>query len=170
MGTMRTLVVAAVGVLLLGLSHGALAQQPAQPQADVAQAQGMENIQLTREAIQAERQTLVTMAMDLTPEEMQAFWPLYREYRLAASMVGDRIVALVQLYAEHYDDLTDAAADTLVTEFVAIEQMRAALKATYLPKFKQILPARKVARFYQIDNKMDIVILAAMAREIPLAR
>ena len=34
--------------------------------------------------INNERQALVTSAMDLTPSEMQRFWPLYQQYRLEA--------------------------------------------------------------------------------------
>jgi hypothetical protein len=84
--------------------------------------------------------------------------------------VGDRIVALILTYADSYENLTDEVADTLVSEFVSIEKERARLKAKYLPKFKKVLPARKVARFYQVENKLDIVVLAEMAQEIPLAR
>jgi hypothetical protein len=130
----------------------------------------MEEIQLTRVAIQAERQALVTQAMDLTPAEMETFWPLYREYRLEAVKLGDRIVALLLRYAAAYDDLTDATASKLVTDMVKIEQARANLKAKYLPKFTKVLPAKKVARFYQVENKLDVAILNEMAENVPLAR
>jgi len=164
-------VVIGVGLLLLGLAgQVALAQQPAQTQADDARTQALEDIQLTRELIQAERQAIVTKAMDLTSEEMHGFWPLYREYRLEATKVGDRIVALIATYAENYDSLTDAVADKLLHEFVSIEKERARLKAKYLPKFKKVMPAKKVARFYQLENKLDIAILAEVAQNVPLAR
>ena len=120
--------------------------------------------------IDTERQALVTRGMDLTPGEMQRFWPLYREYRRETRRVGDRIVALLTTYADNYRNLTDEVADKLLTEFVSIEKERARLKAKYLPKFKQVLPPRKVARFYQIENKLDITILAEIAQAVPLAR
>jgi hypothetical protein len=170
MAMMRNLKVAAVGVLLLGLSQGALAQQSAQPQPDEAKAQAMEDIQLTRTAIAAERQALTTRGMELTPEEMQGFWPLYRQYRLEAAKVGYRIVALIATYTENCESLTDATADKLLNEFVNIEKERAHLKAKYLPKFKKVLPPKKVARFFQLENKLDILILAEMAEQIPLVR
>ena len=89
-------VVVGVGLFLLGLTvQGARAQQPAPPAGGETQQEAMEDIQLTRTVIQAERQALVTQAMDLTPEEMQGFWPLYRTYRLEAAKVGDRIVTLL---------------------------------------------------------------------------
>ncbi|MFH0810240.1 MAG: hypothetical protein V2A77_07215 [Pseudomonadota bacterium] len=167
----KSRVVVGVGLLLLGLTgQVALAQQPAAPPPDTAEAEALEAIQFTRADITSARQALVTQAMDLTPEEMQGFWPLYRDYRLEAVKVGDRIVNLIVGYADSYDNLTDPVADKLLTEFVSIEQVRARLKAKYLPKFKKVLPARKVARFYQLENKFDILILAEMAEQIPLAR
>ena len=158
-------------VVILGVGPSVvLAQQPAQPPAAETQKDALEDIQLTRAVIQVERQALVTQAMDLTPQEMEGFWPLYRDYRRAAGKVGDRIVALLAAYADQYDTLTDPAADKLLAEFVGIEKARANLKATYLPKFKKVLPAKKVARFYQLENKLDILILSEMADQIPLAR
>jgi len=170
MGAIRRLGVLAIGLLLLGISQLALAQQPAPPPAEEAKAQALEEIQLSRVAIQEERQAIVTQAMDLTPEEMETFWPLYREYRLEAAKIGDRIVALIQRYAANYDGLTDAAADKLVSDFVKVEQARANLKAKFLPRFKKALPAKKVARFYQVENKLDVLILSEMAESIPLVR
>ncbi len=171
MGRREWFVAMGLCISMLGFSgQVALAQQSSQPQADEGRTQVLENIQLTRTAIQAERQAIITKAMDLTPEEMQGFWPLYREYRLEAMRIGDRTVTLITLYADHYQDLKDGAADKMLTEFVSIEKERASLKAKYLPKFKKVMPARKVARFYQLENKLDIAIFAEMAEHIPLAR
>jgi hypothetical protein len=153
--------VAALGLRL------ALGQE--QPKSTTEEAQAAE-IRLTREEINNERQALVTRAMDLTPDEMQRFWPVYVEYRLASLKVGDRIVLLITTYADNYENLTDPVADELLAEFVRIEEERARLKAEYLPKFKAVLPARKVVRFYQIENKMDNIILAELAKTVPLTR
>jgi hypothetical protein len=170
MGTMRNLRIAGMGLLLLGFSHGALAQQPVLPTPDEAKAEAQEEIRLTRMGLAVVRQTLITEGMDLSAEEMQTFWPLYRDYRLEAIKLGDRIVALISRYADSYPDLTDQAADKLLAEFVSIEKARARLKEKYLPKFKKVLPARKVARFYQLENKMDMAVLSELAEQIPLAR
>jgi len=141
-----------------------------QPKSPEEKAPAAEEIQVTREVINNQRQALVTRAMDLTPNEMQRFWPVYRQYRLAASKVGDRIVSLITTYADNYQDLNDKAADKLLTEFVRIEEERARLKAQYLPKFKKVIPVKKVVRFYQIENKLDTALLAELTQAIPLAR
>jgi hypothetical protein len=170
MGMMRSLMIVGMGLLLGVTVQVALAQQPPTPPAAETKAETMEEIHLTRAAIQAERQAIVTQAMDLTPEEMEAFWPIYREYRLAAAKIGDRIVALILRYAAAYDELTDATADRLLSDFVKIEQERANLKAKFLPKFKKALPAKKVVRFYQVENKLDVFTLSEIAESVPLAR
>ena len=118
-------------VLLTGccLLVAALGLQPAlgqeQPQKPTEESQTTEDIRLTRMQINNERQALVTKGMDLTPSEMQHFWPLYRQYRSEAMKVGDRIVALITTYADNYQNMTDKVADKLLTEFVSIEQERA---------------------------------------------
>jgi len=171
MGRRGKIVLAVLCVLILSVAGArALAQQSPSPQSAEAQAQAMEQIQLTRTAIDAERQAIITKAMDLTPEEMQRFWPLYRDYRLEAMKIGDRIVALISTYAENYENITDPVANQLLTEYVGIEKERARLKEEYLPKFKKALPPRKVVRFYQLENKLDIAILNEMAENIPLVR
>jgi len=160
-------VILGVCLLLLNLS---VVPAPAQQPAADAKTEALEDVQLTRAVVAAERQAIITKAMDLTPEEMQGFWPLYRDYRLEVGRMGDRMVALITAYAEAYDNLTNETADKLLTEFVGIEKERARIKAKYLPKFKKVIPAKKVMRFYQLENKLDIVILNELAENIPLAR
>ncbi len=153
-----------------GLAARVVSAQQAAPSPGDQKAEVMEDFQLSRGMIDVERQTLVTQAMDLTAEEMQTFWPLYREYRLEAMKVGDRIVNLILAYVDVYQNLTDADADKLLNEYLSIEKERAHVKAKYLPKFKKILPSRKVVRFYQVENKLDNTILNEISSNIPLAR
>jgi Spy/CpxP family protein refolding chaperone len=154
-------------VVALGL-HPARGQE--QPQKPTEESQTTEDIRLTRLQVNNERQALVTKGMDLTPNEMQHFWPLYRQYRSETSKVGDRMVALITTYADNYQNMTNKVADKLLTEYVSIEQERARLKAHYLPKFRKVLPPKKVARFYQIENKLDTAILAEVTQAVPLTR
>ncbi len=108
--------------------------------------------------------------MDLTPEESQAFWPLYREYRLEMTKVGDRLLKVITTYAENYRSLSDELAKSLLTDYLSIEKARLQVKSKYLPRFQKVLPPKKVARYYQVENKLDIIIQAELAEEIPLVR
>ena len=53
-------------------------------------------------------------------------------------------------------------------DYLAAEAERVQVRRTYLPEFLKILPGRTVARFYQIDNKMDAVLRYDLAAGIPV--
>ena len=166
----------AIGVMMAGtLAIGVgvpFAQTTAPPSAAVDDERGdiTSEVELTRAAIQVRRQALVTAGMDFDGKEADMFWPLYRDYRVAMARVNDRYVKLVGEYLSIYENLPDDAATRMMNEYLDIERARTALKTEYVPKFGAAMPARKVARFFQIDNKLDAVINADLARMIPLAR
>jgi hypothetical protein len=108
--------------------------------------------------------------MDLTPSESQTFWPLYREYRIAMAKVGDRVQRLLVDYSGQYDTLTDDQAKKIMQEWLSIEKAKMDVKSKYISRFQKILPARKVMRFFQADNKLDAVLNAQLASVVPLAR
>lgn len=160
--------------VIIGLWVAALSVQLASGQGQSPKegepAQIVEEIELTRAIIQAERQTIVTRAMDLTAAEAQAFWPIYREYRLEMIKVGDRLLALITTYAQNYRGLSDEMAGKLLTDYLGIEKARLQVKNKYLPRFQKVLPPKKVARYYQVENKLDVIIQAELAEDIPLVR
>ena len=137
---------------------------------DVVSGDILDEIALTRAAIQTRRQAIVPSAMDLTAPESQAFWPLYRDYRTDMAKVDDRLVNLIIVYAGNYNSLSDDMAAKLMNDYLDVERARLDIKTQYVPRFLGVLPATKVARFYQVDNKLDKKIQAELAAEIPLTR
>jgi hypothetical protein len=158
--------------LLLGTwsGTGAVSAQTSAPAPEEPKLDITSEIELTRAAIQVRRQAIVTAAMDLEPREGEAFWPIYREYRSDMAKVNDRYVKLLVTYAENYDALSDQLATRIMDEYLGIERDRTAVKARYVPRFRKIMPARKVMRFFQVDNKLDAIINAELAADIPLTR
>jgi hypothetical protein len=53
---------------------------------------------------------------------------------------------------------------------LAIEGERVTLMKSFLPKFRKVLPEKKVARYYQLENKIDAVVNYGLARQIPLVK
>lgn len=173
--------IAVTGLMWAATSSTTFAQTPAPtpspspgstPQAAPAAPPAVDlgDVELTRASIQVKRQALVTSAMDLEPKEADAFWPLYREYRMAMATVNDRFVKLLITYLDQHDTLTDDTAARMTDEYLGIERDRNGVKVTYVPKFRAVIPARKVARFFQIDHKLDAVINSSLAELVPLAR
>lgn len=136
--------------------------------ASPAFAQSEAEIQAARAEIQAERTKLVAANLPLTEEEGAKFWPIYNEYRAEASKIADRGVSLIKDYAANFDAMTDEKARGLLQQQLDLEQDRAKLRRSYVSKFEKVLPAKKVARYYQIENKLDVALQYEAAKQIPL--
>lgn len=132
--------------------------------------QHRDQIELTRWSIQSERKAAVENNLQLSEQEGKAFWPLYDDYRAAMSKVGERTVKLITDYADAYtqNSLTNEQALRMLNDYVSIETDKLKVKKRYLKRFENVLPPKKLARFFQIDNKMDAFINAAIAKEVPL--
>jgi len=118
--------------------------------------------------IRANRRALIAVNLALTQDEAEKFWPLYDRYQVEMATIGDRVAALVQDYIANFRDLSNEKALQLTGDYLTAESDRLQVRRTYLSEFAKILPGRTVARFYQIENKMDAVLRYDLARTIPV--
>jgi len=126
--------------------------------------------QLVREKVQADKKLFVAENMQLTEKEAKAFWPVYENYQRDLAKIVDRSKKLIEDYAKSYQTMTDATAKKLTDDMVAIENDRLKLKKDYLPKFRKVLSDKKVARYYQLENKIFAVVSYELAKVIPLVK
>ena len=127
-------------------------------------------VQLTRSAIQAERQAILATNLELSEKESAIFWPLYEEYRKALEPAVNTRVDLLNKYFASYETLTDQEATALLDKHIAWEKEVLKIRSTYAKKMGKALSGRTVARFFQIENKMDIIVEYELAGEIPLIK
>lgn len=132
-----------------------------------AQTQGDYN-ELARTVLKAEKQATVAEAMILTEEESAPFWELYNEYQNELYKLGSEELKIITDYAKNFESLNDQKADELWTAAMNLESIKLKLKKKYYKKFKKIIPSGKAARFFQIENKIEALISAQMALEIPV--
>ena len=136
----------------------------------LAQDKPADTMQIVREKLQADKKLLVATNMGLTEKEAQAFWPVYDSFQKDLGLLNGRMLVLIQDFAKTYQAMSDDAAKKLVGEYLAIERDRVKLKQAYLPKLRQALPEKKVARYLQIENKIEAVIRYELADQIPLVK
>ena len=137
-----------------------------------AQDKPADNMQILRDKIKADKKLVVAANMELTESEAKSFWPIYEQYQKDLQKINQRIVKLLESYADdfHKKSLTDDKAKKLIDEAVAIEQAEANLKSAYAPKLGKALPVKKVARYLQIENKIRAVVKYDIAQGVPLVR
>jgi hypothetical protein len=82
----------------------------------------------------------------------------------------NRSLNLIEKYADNYQTMTDDMAKKLIEEYLDIEGDYVAFRKAFLPKFMEVLPAKKVARYYQLENKIDAAGNYEIAKEIPIIK
>lgn len=136
----------------------------------IAQDRPADNMQILREKVRADKKLVVAANMDLTESEAKAFWPLYESYQKDLEIINRRIAKLIVDYAREYNNktLTDEKAKKLMEDMLTIEDEEVILRKSYAPEFAKILPARKVARYLQIENKIRAIVKYELADGVPL--
>src|SRR6476660_6601979 len=103
--------------------------------------------ELLRSDVRAQKVAIITEVMEFTEAEDAAFWPIYREYDLEMSKLGDERVALIAEYADNYSTLTDAVAEKLAAKALDLEARRQAVKAKCFERVKAAMSPRTALRF-----------------------
>ena len=140
-------------------------------------AQTSDELKLGREIVETQKKMMVMQKkmvilqnMDMTSAEKSAFWPVYEAFQKDLNKMDKRTLKLIKDYARNYEQLTDEKAHQLISEFLDVEQARIELKKNYLKKFEKVLPKKKVARYYQIENKLEAKASLELSQEIPLMK
>jgi hypothetical protein len=136
----------------------------------MAQEKPADNMQLVREKIKTDKKLFIAQNMNLTESEAKVFWPVYENYQKDLGKLVDKAVKLIDNYAANYETMSEEAAKELIDGYLAIEGERVTLMKSFLPKFRKVLPEKKVARYYQLENKIDAVVNFGLAKQIPLVK
>jgi hypothetical protein len=56
----------------------------------------------------------------------------------------------------------------MLQDYIKAKEDHLKVRKSYVKKFEKTLPAKKLVRFYQVENKIDAAIEFEMAKEIPL--
>lgn len=135
-----------------------------------AQSAPADNMQILRDKIKADKKLVVAENMQLTESEAKGFWPVYDAYQKDLQAINMRIGTMLKSYADAWNtkSMDNAKAKKLMSESLAIQGDEVKLQQSYVPKLNKVLPATKVARYLQIENKIRAIVKYELAREIPL--
>ena len=125
-------------------------------------------IELARDILKTEKKAAIAEGMDLSDVEITPFWELYNEYNSKLSQTQNQRVALIKNYAKNYETMTDDKADEIMKSFFKYQQDIVKLRKSYYGRFKKILPAAKATRYFQLENKIQALVDAELAMQIPL--
>ena len=168
----KTILSAAAAIAVTMIFAGPVAAQtnaakvpadPAKVRAEIDKA-----IEVLRKDARAGKADILGKTMALDSAQAAAFWPLYKQYEAEVQTLGNERLAIIQDLAEHFDSLDDAKAKALLERQVAFEDKKLALQKKYKDEMLKVLPAKTVARFLQVDSRLNKLVELTVASEIPL--
>ena len=128
-------------------------------------------IKLLKTDLKADARQLVSKGMvTFTDEEAKRFWPIYESYMAEREKFLDARLALIMEYADNFDKMTDAKAQELLNRRFEQLKLRNQLDEKYRPQFATALSPRRLVRFYQIQQELEVMIELKAISNIPMMK
>ena len=142
------------------------------PALSLAQDKSTNKLEITDEELKADKKLIVAKYMELTESEAKTFWPVYEEYQKDLQKLNERLRSLLQSYATEYQSksLSDEKAKKLLDEWIALDTDEASHRKIYAAKVLKVLPAKKAARYVQIENEFRVLLKYHLAATVPLVQ
>jgi hypothetical protein len=164
---MKKIVMLAAVTLALVMNSGILLAEGQGPTKEAALDQ---DIQMLRKDLRSDKKQIVAASMQLTEAEAVKFWPVYDKYTLETTKINDTRVELLKEYAKNVETLTDAQAQSLTKKLLGVDDAVTKLRIKYVPLFNKVIPAKKTARFMQIDRRLGLLLDVQLAAVVPLVQ
>lgn len=128
-----------------------------------------DELELVMIAKASQKKALVLSNMNLKGETKKSFGKLYDAYQLELMKHRMKELELIKNYAKNYSNMTDTAANKVIVEWATVEDAELVLKKSYVSKFKKIMPSADVIRYFQIENRLQLLKEMKISNDIPLA-
>ena len=126
------------------------------------------DLALIRRDIRADKKQIIAANVSLTETEATKFWPVYDQYVADMTKHNDEFYSLIKDYAANQKTITDAQAATMIKRWAEIQIGQAQTRQKFIPLFEKVIPARKVALFFQIDRRLYALLDMQVSSQVPL--
>ena len=118
--------------------------------------------QQQKENIEARHIGFITNQLQLTPQEAQVFWPVYKRYHAEVEALRKNHVTELFSAKVNFDTYTDDQVSKLIDDEMDYRQKELDAQRKYNPEFKKVLPVKKVAKFYRAEQQFKINLIRDM--------
>ena len=120
--------------------------------------------------VRSDKRAFVATTLKLTDAEAKRFWPIYDAYQRNLDMTNrQRVVALEGLIALD-KPISDLYARNLANQLMAADESETKARRTLQTRVLKALPAKKAARYLQLETKIRAMQAYDIAATIPLVK
>jgi len=128
------------------------------------------DMQALRASVRSDKRALVASTLQLTDTEAKKFWPLYDAYQRDVDTANRERALVVEELVSLNKPLSDLYARNLAKEIVLADEMEVKARRVLYNRLMKVLPAKKAARYLQLESKIRAVQAYDIAAAIPLIK
>ena len=142
-------------------------QNTPQPQITL---QGMspQELQMMRHDLRRQKQKLIAENLPMTESEAVKFWPIYQKYSDELKEINDEKFSMLHTYAQKWQSMSNDDSLIFMRRWLEVDEKVVQLRSKYLLLVKDALPGKKAATFFQLDERISMMIDLEFASQLPL--
>ncbi len=106
-----------------------------------------------RTKFETQKISYISQQVDVTPEQAQAFWPLYNEHQKKKDILRDEFKQMYHRLKNDFKNLSEKEMEQIGDRFADLKVDKAKLDREYHNKFKEILSAKQILKFHMADKR-----------------
>ena len=155
-------------LFLSWMLYGQIRDQNA-PQPQIA-LQGMspQELQMMRHDLRQQKQKLIAENLPMTESEAVKFWAVYKKYSDELKAINDEKFAMLHGYSQNWRSMSNDDSLIFMRRWLEIDEKVIQLRSKYLLPVRDALPGKKAATFFQLDERISMMIDLEFASQLPL--
>lgn len=128
------------------------------------------DMQVLRNAVQADKKAYVAKVLALTPAEEKKFWPVFDAYQGALAAANRKRNLAIEGLVARDKPLSDPYAKNLMRDLLDADEAEVRARRTMQGKLMRALPPKKAARYLHLEAKVRAVQDYDIAGALPLVK
>jgi hypothetical protein len=127
-----------------------------------------QELQMLRYDLRRQKQKLIADNLPMTESEAIKFWAVYQKYSDELDQVNGEKFTMLHSYAQNWRSISNDDAMIFMRRWLELDENAAQLRSKYLLLVKDVLPGKKAATFFQLDERISMMINLEFASQLPL--
>lgn len=106
-----------------------------------------------KEKLQSEKIAFLTMEMDITPEEAQAFWPVYNQIEKEKDAALHEVINAHKALAAAVQSNNTSQTEACLDNYLKAQDKFREIESKAGEEYRKTLPVEKVAKLYIAEEK-----------------
>ena len=153
---------------VVGLASLGCFLQMVEPSRGAAEGMSESDFELMRSDIRTKKGAMIADRMKFTDQEAAVFWPVYRQYEADLAAINDKKVAIMKDYMSRHQSLNDVQAKQLAEDVFEVDRRTVELRQKCFGTLEKTLPAKTIVRWLQLERRLQLLIDAQLAKDLPV--